>query len=83
MSYGTGIAGVDWTLPEKEAIEQIKAAYALGINVSSSLLDPEFLSSTPPDVRHCKHLLGRRVRSHPRQGPQRYQHSTRVLRHHD
>jgi len=32
MSYG---AGFDWALSEKESIEQIKVAYALGINVSS------------------------------------------------
>jgi len=30
MSYGTG--RYEWTLPEKGGIEQIKAAYALGIN---------------------------------------------------
>ena len=40
MSYGSGY---DWTLSEKDSIEQIKAAYALGINVSSSLRYPAFL----------------------------------------
>ena len=32
MSYGE--SWVDWSLPEVEAIKQIKAAYELGINVS-------------------------------------------------
>ncbi len=32
MSYGE--SWVDWSLPEEEAIEQIKTAYELGINVS-------------------------------------------------
>ena len=32
MSYGE--SWVDWSLPEEEAIKQIKAAYELGINVS-------------------------------------------------
>jgi len=40
MSYG---AGLDWALPEKDGIEQIKAAYALGINVSSFLRYLAFL----------------------------------------
>jgi hypothetical protein len=34
MSYG---AGFDWALSEKDSIEQIKTAYALGINVSRFL----------------------------------------------
>ena len=32
MSYGE--SWVEWSLPEEEAIKQIKAAYELGINVS-------------------------------------------------
>jgi len=32
MSYGE--SWVDWSLPEEEAIKQIKAAYELGTNVS-------------------------------------------------
>lgn len=46
MSYGTGL---DWTLSEKEGIEQIKAAYALGINVSGfyhTLLFSHYLRQT-------------------------------------
>jgi hypothetical protein len=32
MSYGE--SWVDWSLPEEEAIKQVKTAYELGINVS-------------------------------------------------
>ena len=32
MSYGE--SWVDWSLPEEKAIEQIKSAYEMGINVS-------------------------------------------------
>jgi aryl-alcohol dehydrogenase-like predicted oxidoreductase len=44
MSYG---GGEEWTLSEKESIEQIKAAYALGINVSSFLRIPRLSIMCP------------------------------------
>ena len=48
MSYGTGDFG--WTLSEKESIEQIKTAYTLGVNVSSSLRYPASSNLPSSDV---------------------------------
>ena len=80
MSYGTGF---DWTLSEKESIEQIKTAYALGVNVSIPLRYPATSNLLSSDVRHCEPLLRWPVRNYPRQSPQRDQRPTRGFRHHD
>ena len=48
MSYGE--SWVDWSLPEEEAIKQIKTAYELGINVSSMRSSGTIMSAI---LTHC------------------------------